>query len=140
MPSSITKIQVQSFTGMITYLAKFSPRLCQIAEPIRELAKDKVPFNWGPKHQEAFSSLKKEIVNASMLAYYSPKKQTTLQTDASIKGFVTYLLQDSKPVYFARKALIDAQKGYVANQLEAFVVTWALEKFHHFLMPATFFL
>ena len=39
------KKQVQSFIGMINYLSKFSARLSEIAEPIWELAKDKVPFN-----------------------------------------------------------------------------------------------
>ena len=125
---------------MINYLAKFSPRLSEIAEPNRELAKDKVPFNWGPEHQEAFSGLKKEIASALMLAYYNPKKQTSLQMDASIKELAACLLQDSKPVYFASKALKDAQKGYVAIELEALAVAWAMEKFHHFLMPVIFFL
>ena len=38
-----------------------------------------------------------------MLACYNPKKQTMLQTDASIKGLDSCLLQEEKPVYFASK-------------------------------------
>ena len=34
---------------MINYLSKFSPRLTELAEPIRELVKEKVAFNWGPE-------------------------------------------------------------------------------------------
>ena len=45
MPAPRNKRQVQSFTGMINYLSKFFARLSEIAEPIQELAKDKVPFN-----------------------------------------------------------------------------------------------
>ena len=75
----------------------------------------------------------KEIAKAPILAYYNPKKQTVLQTDSSIKGFEACLLQDGKPVYFASKALTEAQKGYVAMQLESLAVAWAMEKFHHFL-------
>ena len=70
---------------MINYLSKFSARLSEIADPIRELAKDKVPFNRGFEHQSAFSHIRKEIVSAPILAYYNPKKQTVLQTDARIK-------------------------------------------------------
>ena len=62
--------------------------------------------------------MKKEILSAPILTYYSPKKQTTLQTDASIKGIGACLLQDNKTVYFASKALIDAHKGYVAIKVE----------------------
>ena len=39
MPSSTNKQQVQTFIGMINYLSKFSTRLSELAEPIRELAK-----------------------------------------------------------------------------------------------------
>ena len=52
--------------------------------------------------------------------------------DASIRGLGACLLQDSKPVYFASKALTDAQKDYVVIELEALAVAWAIEKFHHF--------
>ena len=44
MPVPTNKKQVQSFIGMINYLSKFSARLSEIAEPIREFEKDKVPF------------------------------------------------------------------------------------------------
>ena len=45
-----------------------------------------------------------------------------LQTDVSIKGLGTYLLQEEKPVYFASKALTDAQQGNVAIELESLAV------------------
>ena len=98
MPSSTNKKQVQSFIGMINYLSKFSLRLSELAEPIRELPKDKVPFNLGPKHQQAFTQMKREISSVPMLTYYNPKKQTALQTDTSVKGLGACLLQDNKPV------------------------------------------
>ena len=79
MPVPTSKKEVQMFIGMINYLPKFSPRLSELAELIRELSKDKVPFNWGPEHQEAFKQMKKEIARAPVLAYYNPRKQTVQQ-------------------------------------------------------------
>ena len=73
-----------------------------------------------------------------MLAYYNPKKQTTLQTDASVKGLGACLLQENKLVYFASKALTDTQKVYVVIELESLAVAWAMEKFHHFLYASHF--
>ena len=131
MPVPTNKKQVQSFIGMINYLLKISVRLSEILEPIRELAKDKIPFKWGLEQQSAFTQMKQEIVSTPILAYYNPKKQTVLQTDASIKGLGAYLLQEEKPVYFASKALTDAQQGYVAIELESLAVAWAMEKFNH---------
>ena len=83
MPAPQCKKQVQSFIGMINYLLKFSARLSELAEPIRDLCKDKVPFNWGPKHDSAFQLIMKEIAAAPILAYYNPKKPTLLQTDVT---------------------------------------------------------
>ena len=118
---------------MVNYLSKFSACLSELTEPICELVKERVPFNWGPEHDEVFSLIKKELTAAPILAYYNPKKLTVLQTDACCKGLGACLLQNEKPVYFASKALTEMQKGYVAIELESLAVTWAMEKFHHFL-------
>ena len=140
MPVPTNKKQMQSFIGMVNYLSKFSARLSEIAEPMRELAKDKVPINWGPEHQSAFTQMKTEIASTSILAYSNPKKETVLQTDASIKSLGTCLLHEEKPVYFASKALTDAKWGYVAIGLELLALARALEKFHHFLYDSHFIL
>ena len=83
MPLPQSKKQVQSFIGMVNYLSKFSAHLSELTEPIRELAKERVPFIWGPEHDEAFSLIKKELTAAPVLSYCNPKKLTVLQTDAS---------------------------------------------------------
>ena len=84
--------------------------------------------------------MKQEISSAWVLAYYNPKKQTMLQTDASMKGLGACLLQEDKPVYFASKALTDAQRGYVAIEIESLTVAWAMVKFHHILYASHFIL
>ena len=63
-----------------------------------------------------------------------------LQTDASIKGLGAFSLQEDQPVYLASKALREAQKGYVAIEIELFAVAWAMEKFYHFLYASHFIL
>ena len=138
MPSPNSKKEVQSFLGMINYLSKFSPRLTELVEPIRELVKEKVPFNWGLEHQESFEQFKEEIVRSPVLAYYNPRKKMVLQTDASTKGLGACLLQDKKPIYFTSKALTDTQRGYVVIGIESLAVAWAVEKFHHFLYGCHF--
>ena len=60
MPLPTNKKHVQSFICMINYLSKFSHRLSEIVEPIRELAMEKVHFNWGPENQSALIQMKKK--------------------------------------------------------------------------------
>ena len=140
MPQPVNKKELQSFIGMVNYLSKFTPRLSELAECLRDLIRINVPFQWGPEHTEAFAGIKQEIIHAPVLKYYDPKKPNVLQTDASIKGLGACLLQCGHPVYFGSKALTDSQKGYVAIELEALAVSWAMEKFHHFLYATKFIL
>ena len=140
MPQPANKKELQSFIGMVNYLTKFTPRLSELAECLRDLIRINVPFQWGPEHTEAFTSIKQEIIQVPVLKYYDPKKPTVLQTDASAKGLGACLLQCEHPVYFRSKALTDSQKGYVAIELEALAVSWAMEKFHHFLYATKFVL
>ena len=140
MPSPSSKKEVQSFIGMINYLSKFPPTLTELAELIRDLVKEKVPFNWGPEHQESFAVLKKEIIRAPIPAYYNPQKETVLETDVSTKGLEACLLQDEKLVYLASKALTETQRGYIAIEIESLAVAWAVEKSTIFYMDAISYL
>ncbi len=64
---------------------------------------------------------------------YDLKKPLILQTDAYTKGVSAVLLQDEKPIYFASRALHGSKRNYVAIELKALTVSWAVEKFHHYL-------
>ena len=123
---------------MVQYLSKFSPRIAEIAELLRDLTKKHAPYAWGSGHNQAFNNIKKEIVQAPILRDYDLKKETVLQTDASIKGLGACLLQDRHPIYFASKSLHDAECRYGTIELEALAVTWMMEKFHHFLYASHF--
>ena len=126
MPQPTTLKELQTFLGMVQYLSKFLPRIAEIAELLRDLTKKHAPNAWGPEHNHAFDSIKKEIVQAPTLRYYDPKKETVLQTDASITRLGTCLFQDGHPIYFASKSLQDAEHGYVTIELEALAVAWEM--------------
>ena len=57
-----------------------------------------------------FPGQKEEISKNVTLPYFNPKSETTLQTDASKKGLGAVILQNSKPVMFASRALTGAGK------------------------------
>ena len=50
------------------------------------------------------------------------------------------MLQYQKLVYFASKALTEAQREYVVIELESLTVAWTMEKFHLFLYASHFIL
>jgi hypothetical protein len=46
-----------------------------------------IPFIWTPKCQQAFDGIKEVFYSTPMLAYFDPKKETWVETDAS--NFIT---------------------------------------------------
>ena len=107
---------------MVNYLSKFTLRLSELAECLHNLICVNVPFQQGPEHTKAFTSIKQEIIQALVLKYYDPKKPTVLQKDVSAKELGVCLLQCEHPMYFSSKVLTTSQKGYVAIKVEALAV------------------
>ena len=70
------------------------PNIAELAWPLHDLTKKHPPYVWGPEHCQVFDAIKKKIVQVPILKCYDLKKETVLQTDASIKGLRACLLQD----------------------------------------------
>ena len=103
---------MQSFLGLVNYLNRFSPRLAELSEPLREVCRQDTEFQLTKSVCVAFSKTKEEISKNVTLPYFNPRSDTMLQTDASKKGLGAVILQDSKPVMFASRALTGAEKNY----------------------------
>ena len=53
-----TKQQLQSFLGMVTYMANFVPHLSHHTEPLRQLLKKDVMFYWDNQLTWSFQEIK----------------------------------------------------------------------------------
>ena len=124
---------MRSFLRLVNYLNRFSPHLAELSEPVREICRQDTEFELTNSVHVAFSRTKKEISKNVTLPYFNPKISTTLQTDASKKGLGAVILQNSKPVMFASRALTVAEKNYQNLERECLATIWGMEKFHYFL-------
>ena len=70
MPKPTCKQEALSLLGFVNYLAKFLPRLSEIAQPIRELTTKDAKFVWSRQHDEAFEEVKKLVTSYPVLKYY----------------------------------------------------------------------
>ena len=61
MPAPLDVNGVQRTNGFFNYLAKFIPQLSDAMEPIRQLTRKDVPWNWAQPQQAAFEKLKKLV-------------------------------------------------------------------------------
>ena len=132
MPNPTDVEAVRRLQGMITYLAKFLPRLSTIMEPIRRLTRQDCNWEWGEEQETAMSQLKRLLTTAPLLAYYDPAKKLTIQCDASSTGLGAALMQEGKPLAYASRALSDREVGYAQIEKECLAIVFSLERFHQY--------
>ena len=84
---------MQSFLGLVNYLKRFSPRLAELSEPLREVCRQDTEFQLTKSVHAAFFKTKEEISKNVTLPYFNPRSDTMLQTDASKKELGAVILQ-----------------------------------------------
>ena len=100
--------------------------------------KQDVDFQWNASHQVAFAKIQDVIATQTTLVYFDLHKETTIQVDASSRGLGAVLLQDNKPVAFARKALTETECRYANIERELLAVVYVCEKFHTYIYGSNF--
>ena len=86
--------ELETFSGIAVYFAKFIPNLLSLSAPLRELLEKGVEFQWNENQLKAFHDIIDATANTESLQYYDKSKQVTLATDASNTGFGTMISQD----------------------------------------------
>ncbi|CAB3995988.1 Hypothetical predicted protein [Paramuricea clavata] len=132
MPAPTDVHGVKRLCGMIQYLAKFLPNLAGDLQPIRELTKKDVEWNWSTECQEAFQKVKEKITNTPLLAYFDSNKELLLQVDSSKDGLGAALMQDGKPIEYASRALTPAERNWAQIEKETLAVVFGLERFDQY--------
>jgi hypothetical protein len=105
---------------------------------LRGLLKKGADFQWTQKHHKTFNSLKDMISKEVTLAYYDPKKETTLQVDASTRGLGSVILQEDRPIAFASKSLTPTEQRYANIEREMLAVVFGCKKFHTYVYGTPF--
>eukprot|EP00914_Ancora_sagittata_P034747 GHVO01070115.1.p1 GENE.GHVO01070115.1~~GHVO01070115.1.p1 ORF type:complete len:862 (+),score=100.28 GHVO01070115.1:29-2587(+) len=127
------KQELESYLGMVNYLKRHSYELTRLTRPFTDLMKRNAIFSWESQHEESFNEIKRVITNAPVLTYFDVHAKHIIQTDASCKGFGAVLLQNGKPVLFAGRALIPAEKNYSTLEKELTAIVFALRRMHNYI-------
>ena len=141
IPRPQSKQDVQRFLGMVTYLAKWVPELSEKSAPLRQLLNQKVQWDWAQPQEESWKLLKEMVSSYPVLQFYDPSLPTKISTDASKDGLGAVLLQLHgemwKPVSFASRALLDAEKNYAQIEKELLSIVYGCQRFHQFIHGAS---
>ena len=109
-PTPTSVKEIRSFLGTVGYYRKFVYRYSFLASPLFELTKEKNPWIWQIREQQAFDKLKAAMVSAPVLLLPDFSKPFQLITDAStiaVAGILEQQDEDDRwrPVSFHSRKL-----------------------------------
>ncbi|XP_064461755.1 uncharacterized protein K02A2.6-like [Ornithodoros turicata] len=137
--------ELKSFLGTCNFVRKFVPGYAMLAEPLHNLTKKSVPWEWTETVDQAFEHLKLKLAEQPCLAFYDLEAETEVITDASPVGIGGILMQrqkdgSMKPIAYASRSLTDTERRYSQIEREALGCVWAIEHFHIYLWGRSFIL
>ena len=95
-----------------------------VSKPLTSLLKKHCLFLWTSEHEKAFTTLKKCLCSAPILALPDFTRQFCIETDASNMGVGVVLLQDGHPLAFLSRALGPKNQGLSAYEQEYMAILW----------------
>ena len=142
MPTPQNLSDLRHFMGMINQFGKFSSKLAELTEPLRQLLSKKNSWSWGHPQDQAFAKVKLELMKPTVLALFDINADLKVSADASCFGLGAVLLQNTnscwQPVAFASRVMTDTERRYAQVEKEALALTWACEKFSTYILGKKF--
>lgn len=129
------------FVAFANYYRKFIKNFATIAQPLNNLTRKNVTFQWNEECQKSFEKLKQALIKPPVLQYpdFSDGNHFILRTDASGQALgATLSNSNDRPVAYASRALNKAEKNYCTVEKEILGVTWAVRHFRPFLYARKF--
>ena len=138
MPSSTSRVKLQEFLGMVTWLAPFIPNMSENTATLWELLHQDTEFIWNESYDAAFCHIKQLIAIDVTLQHYDVKHPVEIHVNDFLGWLEAALVQDGKPVTFASKALIPTEQWYANIEWELWGIIFSDEWFHTYVFGCTF--
>lgn len=132
-PCPSTAKALRGFLGLTGYHRKFVKNYAIITKPLTSLL-NKGQFNWTPEATEAFPTLKKAMINTSVLRLPYYNRAFVLETDACYGSIGTVLMQEGHPLAFLSKALGPRSLGLSVNEKELLAIIIPVTKWRSYLL------
>ena len=125
--------EVRSFLGLAGYYRRFVEGFSKISNPLTQLTRKSVPFQWSDACEKSFQELKQRLVTAPILTIPTDSDGFVVYSDASKNGLGCVLMQNGKVIAYASRQLKDYEKNYPVHDLELAAVVFALKIWRHYL-------
>ncbi|XP_073360196.1 uncharacterized protein [Aegilops tauschii subsp. strangulata] len=133
VPTPTNVKEVRGFLGLSGYYRKFIKHYGMISKPLTELLKKGVPFVWTTVTETAFTTLKKALVEARVLALAQFDKPFVIETDACDSGIGDVLMQEGHPLAYVSKALGPKNRALSVYEKEYLAILLAVDQWRPYL-------
>lgn len=137
MPAPKNERQLKGFLATSSWFRRFVPNYAAVAKPLTDLLKKNSSWRWHEEQQAAFEHIKRLLVTAPILRQADESKPFSLNTDSSGYCLGAVLMQgegpDERPVEYASRLLLPAERNYTTTEREALAVVWAVTKFRGYI-------
>ena len=80
--------EIRAFIGFTNFYRRFIiPEFSSVAQPLHDLTKKDMPWQWGKDQQDSFDGLKQQFCTQPILKVYDPTLPTQVEVDTL--GFAT---------------------------------------------------
>jgi len=128
--------------GLVNFLGKFSASIAKHTENLRCLLKKDAAWLWSHPQNKAFQDIKDGLTSSPVLVPFDLHLETRLSTNAFSFAMGVALPQKHegqwRPVAYASRTLIPAERNFASIEKEALALCWAAEKFYFYLLRRHF--
>lgn len=141
-PTPEDAIAVKRFVHMAGYYRRFVANFGSMMAPLTRLLRKNTAWAWTTDQQKAFDDVKTLLSSRPLLVYPNFSRPFDLETDASVIGLGSCLMQDHRmglqPVAFASKVNDPVVARYSITELECLAVVWSVKRFRPYLYGRVF--
>ncbi|XP_054267071.1 uncharacterized protein K02A2.6-like [Macrosteles quadrilineatus] len=141
---SPTKVkELRSFLGSINYYERFIPGLHAICSDLHKLTGTKSQWKWSNQEEGTFKRVKEILSSKDTVVPYEEMRPLVMVCDASENGLGSVLMHRyedglERPIAFASRTLLPAEKQYSNIDREALAIMFGLRKFHQYVYGRKF--
>ena len=152
MVKPVTKGEMKTFLGMITYMRSHVGNLLMVEQPLIDLInegdtknKRKQVLQWNADAEKAFEDIKIAIDDLPKLYFGDDSLPVYVQTIASCDGIGGYMFQvapdgSHRPICFISKTLSKAQRKWSVADKNTFAIFYVFKRWEHHLRDRKFVL
>ena len=128
---------VRSFFGFTNYYRRYIRHYAELVNPLTDLTKKDVGYQWGPMQQKAFEAVKIALCNAPILVFPDPLLPYLAVTDASKHAVGGAIMQDQsnglRPIAFHSKTLTVSKMKYSAYERKLAATAYCFLMWRHYI-------